>query len=312
LASLQDIGLLKSARALAVDGWTGEAVDALERAGVPSLLLKGPAISRWLYDHGEERGYIDADLLVPPDARPAAEAELARLGYELRDPEGERELYISGPHAQTWIRRSDEATIDLHHLLPGLLGGSDIAWPVLWERASAMSVGGVDVPVLDVPARALMVAIHAAHHGPEIATPIEDLRRAFERMPLRVWFEAAELAELIMALPQFAEGLELTPQGVEVARRIHLPASARLLELRDDPILYGMERLAAARGFRERATLIRRKAFPSRVFMHWWAPWTRRSILLLQLGYVYRLGWLALWTGPGWRTWRRTRQTDTR
>ncbi|MDX6664460.1 MAG: putative nucleotidyltransferase, partial [Solirubrobacteraceae bacterium] len=56
--------LVAAARALVVDRATAEAAGAMSAAGVPVVLLKGPAIAQWLYDPCEQRGYSDADLLV--------------------------------------------------------------------------------------------------------------------------------------------------------------------------------------------------------------------------------------------------------
>src|SRR4051795_4432337 len=64
------------AQNLAVDRTTLDVVDAMREAGIPSILLRGPALETLLYE-GEVRGYVDADLLVPPD-------KLSRAGEMLR------------------------------------------------------------------------------------------------------------------------------------------------------------------------------------------------------------------------------------
>jgi hypothetical protein len=306
-----EIRLLESARALAVDGWTAEAVRALRRAGVRVLLLKGPALTRWLYDRGEERGYLDADLMVEPERIRGAERVLTSLGYALGDPEAER-WGLSGAHAQTWLRPADGALIDLHHKLPAVAVPGGVVWPVLWERCVTMSIGGEDVPVLDETSRTLMVALHAFHHGVEIDRPAEDLRRAVERVPESVWADAAVIAESIMALPQFAGGLALAAEGERLARRINVPSGERILALESDPLALGFERLAATRGFRPRMVMLRREAFPSAAFMHWWTPWASGSRGLLVLAYAYRIGWLATHAGPGWRAWRAAQSEGSR
>ena len=52
------------ARNLVIDAITAEAVQALERAGIDSILLKGPATTRWLYGRDEPVPYTDTDLLI--------------------------------------------------------------------------------------------------------------------------------------------------------------------------------------------------------------------------------------------------------
>jgi hypothetical protein len=299
--------LLESARALAVDGWTAEVARALADAGVDALLLKGPAIVWWLYDRGEERGYLDVDMLVAPATIPDAERVLTQLGFVLKDPEGEALRTVSGPHARTWWRASDRAIVDLHHTLPGDVDAEDVVWPVLWRRSETLTIAGAEVRILDEPSRALLVAIHAAHHGPGVKTPLEDLRRAATRVPDEVWEDAAGLAAAVMGLSQFSEGLALVPEAALVAERINVPSAEVLEMLERERLASGFERLAKTRGARARAALLRREAFPPVEFMQWWAPWSRGGRWRLGPAYAYRLGYLAAHAGPGWRAWRRGR-----
>ncbi len=76
---LQSLGM---AHTLAVDVVTAEVVGAFRRAGVRAVVLKGPTLAGWLYGGDAVRTYGDSDLLVPAAGRGAAEAELARLGFE--------------------------------------------------------------------------------------------------------------------------------------------------------------------------------------------------------------------------------------
>ena len=52
-------------RRMVIDAVTAEVVGAFAAVGIPSILLKGPALVRWLYPAGEGRPYLDSDLLVP-------------------------------------------------------------------------------------------------------------------------------------------------------------------------------------------------------------------------------------------------------
>src|SRR4051794_29731344 len=101
-----------------VDTWAAEAVAALRVAGISALLLKGPAISRWLYPGNvASRPYLDVDLLVSPADYAGAETVLASLGYEGQGP-----AFIEGdlPHARPFVRDSDGAMVDLHRVLHGM------------------------------------------------------------------------------------------------------------------------------------------------------------------------------------------------
>ncbi len=67
-------------RTLAVDDQTARVIAALEARGVPTLLLKGPAMARHLYTGDGERFYGDTDLLVAPPSLADARQTLRELG----------------------------------------------------------------------------------------------------------------------------------------------------------------------------------------------------------------------------------------
>ncbi len=58
-----------------------EACAALERIGAEPVVLKGEAVAHTHYDAAWQRPRSDTDLLVAPDAGPAAEAALLAIGY---------------------------------------------------------------------------------------------------------------------------------------------------------------------------------------------------------------------------------------
>lgn len=305
-----DIETLLAARTLAIDLWSAEAIAALEAAGVDVLLLKGPAIAGWVYGDAP-RSYVDADLLVSPTRLGDAEDVLQSLDYTLRDPEGEEEL-VSGPHAQTWMRKRDGSLIDLHHTLPGGPVGDEIVWRALHDRAGTIEVHGLSLPVLGEPSRAVLLAVHAAHHGGQMSTPIADLGRGVACLPFEIWSDAVLVADLIRVLPLFAEGLRLIPEGAALATRLGLPEADVLHTLHRRPIVSGLERVVRAGGTRARAGLLWRYAFPSPIYMHRWAGWSRGSRLRLAAAYVVRAFWIVGRAVPAYRTWRRARAVSSR
>src|SRR5256885_8541101 len=122
--------LAAAARTLAVDALSAEAIAALRDAGVRSILLKGPALARWLYDDGSLRAYGDCDLLVDPRDVERAGQVLRRLGFS---PFGERaDAYTSAmapPHAEGWTRGARKGEmVDLHDGLFGAYPDNDTPW----------------------------------------------------------------------------------------------------------------------------------------------------------------------------------------
>ena len=195
---------------------------ALGRAGVRMLLLKGPVLATWLYDDGAARAYVDCDLLVPPEDYAAAGEVLGSLGFERSSEADHLEPRFGPMHADTW-RRANGAEVDLHRALPGMrMGGSDV-WGAMSTGAEQLRVGRVSINVPRPAARALVVALHAAHHGTEQEKPLEDLRRAVDRVPFATWEETRELAERLHAEPRLAIALRLVPEGAELAERLGYP-----------------------------------------------------------------------------------------
>ncbi len=139
---------------------TAELVDALVSHGVPSLLLKGPVFSRWLYDDGVPRAYNDIDLLVQEDRRRLAEQRLRELGFRLA-PISRRD-WEAVPHAIGWERGAVE--VDLHWTLWAAEAAPATVWHELQADAQELRVGGAEVPSAGPRTRAMLVAVHAARH----------------------------------------------------------------------------------------------------------------------------------------------------
>ena len=124
-------------------------------------------------------------------------------------------------HARTWVRRGG-AAVDLHHTLVGVGAPSDVVWTTVSERTEWMQLGEARVEVLSLPARALVVSLHAAQHGLDAEGPLEDLRRALEQLPFEGWKATRRLAERLEALPAMGAGLRLLPAGRTLASRLDL------------------------------------------------------------------------------------------
>ena len=211
---------LSTARALIVDAAAGKAAAALAAAGVPFLLLRGPALAAVLYDDPAQRPYLDADLLVEPERLSKAEAALAGSGFdesplEAAFPEGRPQ------HAHTW-RSASGGVVDVHRTLIGVAAPPSTVWRVLSAEVETMCVGGNRIDVPSLSARALIVALHAAHHVDTSGQALDDLQRAIGRLGHTTWLEAAALARTLEAVGPFVSGLSLVPDGRELLQRLDL------------------------------------------------------------------------------------------
>jgi hypothetical protein len=284
-------------------------VRALSAVRIDSILLKGPVLGRTLYDRAELRPYADSDLLVAPHDSEAASSALAALGFEPEPADllpGDPPLY-----ARSW--RRDGAIVELHHTLVGAAVSPGKLWAVLVTRTEPMELRGSEIAILDEPARALHVALHAAQHGKAWARPLEDLRRALERIPEESWQRATTLADRLAATEAFAAGLRLRSEGRVLAASLGLSEVASIgvaLRASSAPAAAkGLERFTRIPGGRRKAALLIHKLFPAPAFMRAWSPLARRGRLGLCAAYAWRPLWLGGKLASGLRAWAGVRRS---
>ena len=266
-----------------VDAVSAEVIRELREHTVRPLLLKGPAITSLLYPADSTRSYQDD---VP--------------GSE-----------VAG---HPWQRGSD--VVDLHWTLAEVGVGPEQVWQALQDGRGILRVNGVEVDIPGVAARALIVALHAAHHGTAVDYPLEDLARAVDQLDQATWAAAAELAERLRATDTFTSGLTLHPAGERLAGDLGLPTDLptvlRLKRGAPPPGAVTMEVLSSTRGAKSRLRLAARKIVPKRRFMRNWFPRSRDSNFWLAVGYLWRPLWLSLAAGPAFLAWRRVRHAKGR
>jgi hypothetical protein len=302
-------GLASRGLRLRLDAAAAEAFEHFERAGVSARLLKGRSIADWLYGERDLRPQFDCDFLIAPSDLVAAEDCLGSLGYRRSWDDRQMPSWWQ-EHAGAWVRERDGAVLDLHRTLPGVGVDPDRAWRALSRDPATTMVAGRKVLVLGLPARALHVVLHAAHHG-VVSPPIDDLQRALRTADHGLWRAAGELARELDALDAFTAGLSLDPDGVAVSQELDLPArvstEAALRASSPPPLALGFEQLASARGTRARVAILARKVVPPAEFVRHWDPRAANSTPALVRAYLRRPLWL-LWRAPrGLRVWLRAR-----
>lgn len=301
---------LKAARTLQLDLAAAEVRTALGEAGVSCIVVRGPSLTRWLYPAGRGRNYLDVDLLVAPDCFARAERTLEALGFahvaSMMQRSDDRPV-----HARTWHREADSAVLDLHRTIIGTRVPDAVVWDVMRGETEAIDVGGKELEGLSAAATALVVALHAAQHGGRSPQPLDDLRRALERLPRAAWEEASRLAGRLDATESLGVGLRLLPAGGSLADALGLPTTVTPESmLRADtppPTALGFEWLTHVPGPRAKACLVAGKLVPDVEFMRAWSPLARHPAGLV-LAYLWRPLWLA-WHAPrGFVAWARARR----
>jgi putative nucleotidyltransferase-like protein len=304
-------GMATAAISLRADLVAAEVVEAFRGAGIRSILLRGPSIARHLYSPDEWRDYADVDLLIAPAAMADAELILTDRGFAHSAVLGQHPD-DRPPWARTW-KRADGGNVDLHRTIVGVGTIPDEAWAQLSEEVEPVQVARASIDGLNAAGTALVVALHAAHHGSGILKPLDDLARAIDRFPHATWESSSQLADRLGATPAFASGLRLLPPGVQLADRLLLPrdASAEVI-LRASgapPMALGFEWLTHVPGIRAKSRLIAGKVVPDAEFMRAWSPAARRfGRPGLVLAYIWRPLWLA-WHAPrALRAWGEARR----
>jgi hypothetical protein len=305
--------LFALAQTVAVDAVTAEVTQALERRGVPAIVLKGPGIAAWLYGAGANRTYRDTDLLIRAEDRRAAEETLREAGFEdVLAPMAHPRMESDSSYP--WRRGMTE--VDLHTTIWGLSAPAGRVWAELSRDTDTLVIAETEVRVPSVEGRALHVALHAAHHGDSSPKALGDLARAVATAPDQLWDATASLAARLGASGAFATGLRLAPEGGAVARRLgleHATSVEALLDASQVPLALGFEELAKTSGMAGKVRLLVHELAPSPAFMRWWSPLARRGQMGLIAAYVARPFLLALKAVPGFRAWRRARaQADSR
>lgn len=299
---------------LLVDRVSAEVITTLRAMGVPSLLMKGPAISTWIYGD-ETRSYGDTDLLLRGSDWERAVVVLRRLGFaDALDPLDRPRNGSLDSHP--FVREADGATIDLHRTLFGIEAEPGEVWSAFFAEQMPQQVGGAKVAVPSYRARALHIAMHAVQHGGEAhRKPMRDLELALERVPQEVWADALELARELRAEAAFVAGLRLTAAGRRMAMMIGAApvaspgegAARAELRLAGTPMAEGFLELAATDPA-DRMALVLGVVAPRPAFMRWWTPLARRGRRGLAAAYVWRSLWLFWRAIPGYLAWRRARR----
>jgi Uncharacterised nucleotidyltransferase len=207
---------------------------ALAAAGIEPIVLKGPAFDQLLFDGARAREYSDIDLLVDPTRREGAEKLLEQLGFRRAAVRAKppRPIERAGlavgllvaTHATAWLRDRDQFVLDLHHTLPLVGASAEDTWRALDAHRATITVADAEVETLDRTASALMIALHAAHHGPRWKRAHTDLQRACALLDRECWTAAAQLARRLKADAAMGIGLGTVGDGRALADALGLTA----------------------------------------------------------------------------------------
>jgi hypothetical protein len=185
-------------------------IEALGRAGIESLVLKGAALAYLYYVRPDLRPRDDTDLLVAPAARVAAHDVLVALGYQRRE-------HVAGAFVSYQaiydISRAGltHQTIDLHWRIANpQLFASVLEFEELRRSAVPIPAIGPEARGL-APAHALLLAcVHrvAHHRDDDLLIWLYDIHLIASALTDAEWRESADLARRRQVLTICRHGLE--------------------------------------------------------------------------------------------------------
>jgi hypothetical protein len=268
---------------LRVDWYTSQVALAMAGRGLRVILLKGPAVSRWLYaDDPHGRPYTDADVLLSPTQRGEGEAVLTDLGFKRHTGSWLRD---EPPHAASWLRAPDGAVVDLHRTLHGCEHVAEsVVWDVVSGATDTMGVGGAVLEVPSVEVRTLHIALHAIPGWGEQA--FVDLARAVRVLDREVWEGAVEMARALGVADEMGYRLAFLDEGRTLGGALGLSAGAPLRVRRETRALMRMTDLP---GWRARVRYGLQKLFPPPDYLSQ-VTRVRPGRLGLARAYAARLG----------------------
>lgn len=155
-----------------------EAGPALDAAGVPWMVVKGPVLSNTVYRRADLRLYGDLDVLVPGAAFHDAVRALEGAGFELQNRNWQ--LIRQQLACELALSNHRGITVDLHwHLVLDRPLRRQLRFPIteMIDRARVVDLRGMQVRTLDPTDSLLHLAAHACLDGGDRLVWLKDIEQ---------------------------------------------------------------------------------------------------------------------------------------
>jgi hypothetical protein len=137
-------------------------LEALDRAGIQAVALKGLVLAERLYGDPALRFSSDLDLLIRPDDLEAASAVLASVGYQAQGGPTERYERAHGHHLA--FSHVEFPMVEIHFHLLVEFGVTIAAGEFLSRSLAYRTPEGIRSRVLAPEDEAFYLLLHAVHH----------------------------------------------------------------------------------------------------------------------------------------------------
>jgi hypothetical protein len=196
------------------------ALDALHAVGIPTIVLKGAALTNTVYDVPGLRPIGDVDVLVEAEHRGTAQRIVADLGWQPLRRTSPRDLLLA--HGLD-LRKPPHGALDVHWYLL-----HECSWPsvdrALWGRARPFPSMGSCALTLSPADQLMHVCLHGlrwspVHGGHWVADAVRVIASANGSLDWDVVVEEARSRRMQL---QMAEALRVVRQwgGAEVPDRV--------------------------------------------------------------------------------------------
>jgi len=141
---------------------------ALDRAGCPAIVLKGPAVAATLYPNLSLREFGDLDLLVRRTDLAGAIEVVRSLGFvPWRNAAGAQEEAMHQiEYSRTFTRPGDDLDLDMHWDVARSFFTGRVEAEALWTETTGFTLHGHELRGLSPTALLLALCVHGAKHGP--------------------------------------------------------------------------------------------------------------------------------------------------
>jgi hypothetical protein len=176
----------------------------LSGRAVPWLLVKGPVLSEVVYKRPDLRVYNDVDVVIARPAFSEAIDALEASGFELLDRNWD--LIRRERRAQLHLSLRLGTVADVHHhLLNRATVRHSLSIPMraLFDRATTVTVGDVQVRTLDPVDTLLHLCVHAGLAGGDRLLWMKDIEQALRSQPFS-WDDTVRRARSWRAGPLVA------------------------------------------------------------------------------------------------------------
>ena len=186
---LERIALTATARTLLAGQQIQAVTRAMKEAGVPIILLKGPALARTVYPDPTLRQSSDIDMIVLPDAIPAAEAVLEDLGYTC--PAKIFHIYPYADHHEKFFPKGKGLRLQLHWATANEFGLFSEDWlDAAFSRRISVHADGVSFDTFCPADQLLYLVFHDAFQHRTIRLDwIGDIARVMHQIHSREEWE---------------------------------------------------------------------------------------------------------------------------